>query len=807
MGLLMMKRVFFNNKLKVLAIGLSVLYGCQDASQRAVEREKFGIELFEKGEYGKAKLELASALKGDGTLGKTYYYLALLNEKDANFKGMRENLLHAVKFNPKNIDARVKLGKIHLLFNDLDKALSEADEVLGFSTGNLDALTLKAATFIKQKKQGEALVLVNDILQKKTDHTEAISLKTLIYMQNEQFDDALKFVSPVIESGVEDISLHLLKIQLDGRKANIEEVVKDYERLSKLYPEKVEFKFALAKIYSQADRKQKAEELLNAIIKSDPEGIKPKLVLLDFLHSTSKDKVIEQVEKFSNEGLDKPENLFQISQWLLKMSYFSDAEVLLNKVSALGIDKELQQRIKVQLAQIAFVKNDLKKAKEIVEEILIINSENLQANILKTKLYLAQEQYDEAEAILKTILWTDPNSDAALTLMAQIEIIKGDLNKADIKFREALDANPANREALVAVVGRALKNKDTNYATELLEKAIKIQPNNLGLLKQATEISIIAGDWPSVDKKIRSIEKHPDGRLLAKFLGSRSKQEQGKFPEAIAGFEEILRFSPDYPDVLRQMATCYEMLHQRKEMVDFMTSFMEANPKHITAHLIMGQLFLLNKNYSQAISTYEKALDIDKKLPQIYVALATAYNEQKKYKKAISLYKKGLEENPNNVRLSIYLASSYEKNHEYQKAIALYESLLAKKPSLEIAANNYIALLVDVFGDEKNIEKARKLAVKFKNSENPFYLDSYAWIELKSGNLTEALPLLEKVNIMAGKVAVFKYHLGVAYYEQGNNAKALSYLKQAIDLGNKNGGFDENELAEQLLEKLSINKK
>ncbi|MCF6203177.1 MAG: tetratricopeptide repeat protein [Methylococcaceae bacterium] len=803
----MMKRVFLINKLTVLVLGISVLYGCQDATQRAVEREKFGIELFEKGEYGKAKLELASALKGDGTLGKTYYYLALLNEKEANFKGMRENLLHAVKFNPKNVDARVKLGKIHLLFNDLDKALLEANEVLSFSTDNLDALTLKAAIFIKQKKQSEALVLVDDILQKKPDQAEAISLKTLIYMKNEQFDDALNFVSPVIESGVKDISLHLLKIQLDARKANIEEVIKDYERLSKLHPEKVEFKIALAKIYSQADRKQKAENLLREIIKSDPDGIKPKLVLLDFLNSTSKNRVIEQVEKYTNEGLDKPESLFQISQWLLKMRYFLDAESLLSKISTLEIDAELQQQVKLQLAQIAFGKNDLKKSKEIVEEILSINSENLQANILKTKLYLAQEQYDKAEAILKTILWTDPNSDAALTLMAQIEIIKGNLDKADNKFREALEVNPANREALVAVVGRALKNKDTSYATELLENAIKIQPNSLDLLKQATEINIIAGDWPGVDKKIVAIEKHPEGRLLAKFLASRSKQEQGKFPEAIAGFKEILQFSPDYPDALRQMATCYEMLSQRKEMINYMTSFMEANPRHITAHLIMGQLFLLNKNYTQAISIYEKALEIDKKLPQIHVALARAYNELKEYKKAISLYKKGLEENPNNIRLSIYLASSYEKNHQYQKAIALYESLLAIDPGLEIATNNYIALLVDVFGDEKNIEKARKLAVKFKNSENPFYLDSYAWIELKSGNVDVALPLLEKVNTMANQVAVFKYHLGVAYYEQGNNAKALSYLRQAIDLGKKNGGFDENKLAEQLLEKLSIKKK
>ncbi|MCK5664679.1 MAG: tetratricopeptide repeat protein, partial [Thiotrichaceae bacterium] len=274
-----------SNKLIAIIILIGILSGCQDSRQRAEEREKFGIELFEKGDYSKAQLEFKSALKEDGTLATTYYYLALLNEKNRSYKAMRGNLIQVVKLTPDNIDARLKLGQIHLLFDDLDAALIEADEVLRYSKDNADALLLKSAVFIKQDKQGDALVLIEEILQKDPEHIEAISLKALVLMLNEQFESALMLVNPVIDSGVDDVALHMLKIQLDAKQKNIDAVVADYERLVKLYPDKKEFKFALAKMYAQANRKRDAENLLREVVNSEPLEIQPKLILLDFLNS------------------------------------------------------------------------------------------------------------------------------------------------------------------------------------------------------------------------------------------------------------------------------------------------------------------------------------------------------------------------------------------------------------------------------------------------------------------------------------------------------------------------------------------
>ena len=47
-----------------------------------------------------------------------------------------------------------------------------------------------------------------------------------------------------------------------------------------------------------------------------------------------------------------------------------------------------------------------------------------------------------------------------------------------------------------------------------------------------------------------------------------------------------------------------------------------------------------------------------------------------------------------------------------------------------------------------------------KKSDNPYFLNTYAWTELNFGNLDESLPLFEKVKEMAPQIPVFRYQLG-----------------------------------------------
>ena len=170
----------------------------------------------------------------------------------------------------------------------------------------------------------------------------------------------------------------------------------------------------------------------------------------------------------------------------------------------------------------------------------------------------------------------------------------------------------------------------------------------------------------------------------------------------------------------------------------------------------------------------------------------------------IQVYKKGLVKSPENIRLRMFLASAYEMEQDYKNALENYETLIEKRPNVDVAVNNLVSLLLDHFPSKENTAKAVKLAERFNNSEQPYFLDTYGWALLQDGKPKLALPVFEKVTKLKSNVAVFKYHLGLAYSQVKKNEKAVSALEEAWVAGAKSNRFVEKELTIQLLKEIKV---
>ncbi|MGZ8192745.1 MAG: tetratricopeptide repeat protein, partial [Methylobacter sp.] len=321
-----------NKKLIVVSMlsAILLLGGCSD-EEESKEHLQRGVEYFNKGEYEKAKLELKTAGQSDKDTAETYYYLALLDEKNKQFKAMRENLIKTIELAPTYAEARLKLGKVQLLFGEPDAALEQAEVILKDSSQNPEALALKASALIRQKKPEEALAIIDSILKVNPNHTDALSLKALVYTEKGDFTQALALIDTAIKSDPKNISLHLFKIQLDAKTKDIDAVISDYQKLVGISPENQEFKIALAKIYSQAGKTKEAEEVLRGLVEEEPNNVKAKLMLLDFLAVTDKEKVKDQFRQFTEKHNEQPRMLLELSTWMIARKNFDEARKALNR--------------------------------------------------------------------------------------------------------------------------------------------------------------------------------------------------------------------------------------------------------------------------------------------------------------------------------------------------------------------------------------------------------------------------------------------------------------------------------------------
>jgi len=778
---------------------LVLVQGCVKSEDKIKDYLASGKSLYQQGSYDKAKIEFKNVIQLDAKQADAYYYLALIDEKNQNWQGMFANLTQVTNLDPKHNDAFLKLGRLSLLSGRVDETLKHVEAALKNNADNPDALALKGAVFVKQGNLNGAMALSEQILSQHPDHTDAVSLKTVVYMSKNDMKAALATVEKALLTKPSEISLLLLKLQVHSQSKNLAAVEQDYLNLIKQFPDKLEYTYALVKYYADNAQEDKALTTLQTLIDSHPDKLQPKLVLVDFQMQKTPELAEKSLTTYLAQFPGESDLHFRLAALYIKQNKLAEAKQTLSKVVELKADAKEGLSAKIMLAKLALQENDSELALNFVNQVLAVDGHNLEGLLLKARLDLQKGLYDEVISNLRGVLRDYSNSDEGMVLMGQAYLKKNSPELAEENFRKALAVNPANFDALMPVVSNLIKNKEIARADELLQKALAVKPNHAGALRALAQVRLMQKDWSGTQKVADTIASKPKGAGFSKFLSGKISEEQGLYKEAIGQYKEALTISPDLSDALRGMASSYEALKQPEVMLAFLEEFITAHPDDSYPWLLKSQLLANDKRFDDALKVLSAAAVKWPKTPEFYETMATIHIEKKETDKAVAILINGLKAMPEQIRLSVMLASTYEQTGDYAKALETYDALIAKHPTVDIAVNNVVSLLLDHFNTKENVDRAVTLAKRFELSEQPYFVDSYAWALINSGKNEEALKLLRDVIKKMPDVPVFRYHLGMAYHKTNSKALAITELEQALEMGKKAGGFIEKEAVENLL--------
>src|SRR5665213_4002737 len=109
-------------KLLVLLLFTFFIASCsRDPKVQAQRYVENGNKFFEKGKYKEASIMYRRALQKDLRFGEAYYRLALTEIQLASYGDAVRSLRRAVKLQPNNADASVKLADIYMVAATQDK--------------------------------------------------------------------------------------------------------------------------------------------------------------------------------------------------------------------------------------------------------------------------------------------------------------------------------------------------------------------------------------------------------------------------------------------------------------------------------------------------------------------------------------------------------------------------------------------------------------------------------------------------------------------------------------------------------------
>jgi len=480
----------------------------------------------------------------------------------------------------------------------------------------------------------------------------------------------------------------------------------------------------------------------------------------------------------------------------------------------------------VRIASFAEKTEDALEAAKIWTE---TDPENSEASRVLAVLYLRNEQFDEAQAVLGKLLDTTDEESVSRNIlltgaMLQREATKEGAAKIALFLTELY---PKRAESHYIHASLAMQAEQPKVALKSIESAIKIRPDwveSVILYPRILQENDKSED--AVKFLADFLKKHPKEDAV-RLTYARTLVDHRQLEDARSQFELLAVKMPNNHDVIFALAMLsmqFKEYDEAKGYLNQLDKMGKANPQVI---FYLGQIEEQKKDFDAAIDWYKKltpgeyfveahmrisvilaktktieaAINHLHQIPvsseqekrEIILFEGNLLRDFKHYEKAYAYYTKLIEKTPEDQELLYFRALVAERLNKIDVVIRDLSYVIEKDPENSAALNALGYTLAD---RTNKLNEALKLIQRARDLEpdDPAIIDSLGWVNYRIGNLDEAIALLQEAmeKIDDGEVAA---HFGEVLWAKGEKEKAINIWKKAKEK------FSDNEILLKTMER------
>jgi tetratricopeptide (TPR) repeat protein len=385
-------------------------------------------------------------------------------------------------------------------------------------------------------------------------------------------------------------------------------------------------------------------------------------------------------------------------------------------------------------------------------------------------------------------------------------------------FREAeklLEAFPDEEKYQMAYAEMLATNKQINTAITRLEKYTKSHPEAGNAKFLLAGFYRDAGKESSARELILEIIDNPEIAFNSKLLVLRTYSDtvENNLRKGISDIEteifviEIFdQLQNTYADETGLYIIGGDLYLNMGKIKDARILYRKALSLDDSNYPVWQNLLAIDAQLNQIDSLMfnaDKALELFPNQGTFYYFNGYALNRKKKYAEAIATLNMGkrLAENDKNlfVEINSLLGDTYNATKDYAKSDAAYDAALETDPNNSYVLNNYSYYLAL---RKEDLEKAEKMATKLTKDHpnNPYFLDTHAWVLFASGKYKEARKIMEKVIESGQASATHHEHYGDILFKLGEVDNAVKQWKKAKELNSTNSLIDKKIADRKLYE-------
>lgn len=735
-----------------------------------------GTKYYDRGKYKEARIMYLNALKKDALNGEAYYQLALTYLKLGQVPDAVRPLRRAVeliKSGPHLADAKIKLADIYVIAaqtNSKDRTWLE------------DARRFARDFLAQDPNSFDGYRLMGDV-------------DTVQAMQNARERDA------------------------EGAKKMLREAIAEYRKAQAIKPANPGVMLALARTLAADGQFPEAESLYKAVLRQNKTAVPvyQQLTGLYMRHNRPEDAENTLKSAIAN----NPKNLELLTQ--LAAFYYSR-----NRRGEMAKTLDTLKSHAREYDRAHMIAGDfylrLGNVNDAIREYRagVTDNPKRKADYQKRVIeaLLRDGRKDEAAQVNAEILKENPRDPDARGMAAGQLLEKGDVAKALTELQATVAAKPDNFVARYNLGRAHLARGQSEQARQEFNQVIALRPDYIPARLALVQLQLARRDYDAALKSTQEILTSWDssnGRAL--LMRSMALMGLKRNAEAREVLQALLKGNPKNPDVLYQFAVlnllearykdaeelfrqCYAAQPQNlrglmgvvdtyaaqkklEQAVPVLEAEIQKNPKRPDIRIAAANLDNRVGMHDRALEHYQAVLGmLDKKNPKtlasLYVLIADTYRNKKDYDRGLEAAKKAVELNPTSAAVLDSKALLLERAGRPAEARKLYDQSIKLEPENPITLNNLAYLMAET-GD--NLDLALTYAQKAKQRMPAMQevSDTLGWIYLKKNLSDNALQIFQTLVEQSPQNSAFRYHLGLAFYQKGDKAKALKEARTALE--------------------------
>jgi tetratricopeptide (TPR) repeat protein len=779
--------------IRFVALILAVLVGLVSCSRDpAVVKKRYfesGNKYFDKGRYKEASIQYRNALKRDAKYGPAHYKLALVSLKVGDVGGAIGSLRRAIELlpqdSPDHWDSVVKLTEIYLAVAKGEKQwMDEVDkftkELIKRDPNSFDAhrligdLNYSRATDAYKNKHPE-------------EGQEFLKAATEEYRKADS-----------IKPGQQGVMMQLARsLAAKGDFTTSEQLYRSVIDKDKSY------QYAYTELYRMflfQNKPDQAEAMLKQAYTNNPKqyGFLT-LLAMHYYGQRRRDDMVGVLNQIKSHSQDFDQAYLTVGDFYLRMG---DGDSAIREYKE-GIVKDPKKKTTYQ--------------KRVIE------------------VLMRQGKRSDAAEVNAQILKEIPDDNDARGLSASFLLDKGDVAKALQELQAVVTRAPENPVARYNLGRAHAARGEWEQARQQFSKAIELRPDYVMAQLALAQLQVTRGEYDAALKTAAEVLKADKGNVNARLIESAALMGQKKFGDSRVMLDAMLKVNPGSPDVLFQLGVvnlaenkfkdaedafrrAYQLnpansrglmgivetnMAQNKtdEAVKILQAECEKAPNRMDLLASLGNTAVRAGKYDFAIQTFNRVLaqtDKGKAQGDIYLRLGETYRRKGDLNGAIQALQKARETLPDNVIVLSTLALVLDAAGRRPEAQQVYEATLRINPNDGVSLNNVAFLMAETGG---NLDEALTRAQRAKQLlPNLFEIsDTLGWIYLRKNLAANAIDIFKDLVNKQPNHSTYRYHLGMAYMQQGDKSRALEQLKEALKY---NPQKEEKEKIQQLITKL-----